>query len=85
MMHFSGGILIGIGLHALGTFSRIKRVPTDIFVFLFTLGVVLVWEAFELYVGLSDLSLHLIDTIADIFNGIAGALLANSIIKKFKT
>lgn len=83
-MHFSGGLLIGIGLHAFGTFSRIKRKPTAVFIALFTLGVVLVWEAFELSVGLSDLSLHFVDTIADIFNGIVGAILAHFVIKKFK-
>ncbi len=84
-MHFSGGLLIGLGLHAFGTFSRIKRTPTATFIFFFAFLIVLVWEAFELYAGLSDLSLHLIDSITDIFKGLVGALLAHTIINKFKT
>jgi len=84
VMHFSGGVLIGVGLHALGTFSRIKKRPNRLVVFGVALLFVIVWEIFEWFAGLYDPATHLIDTLHDIFNGLAGAFLAHEIIKKFK-
>ena len=83
-MHFSGGVLIGVGLHALGTFSRINKRPTRLIVFGVALVFVIVWEIFEWFAGLYDPATHRIDTLHDIFNGLVGALLAHEIIKKFK-
>ncbi len=84
LMHFWGGLLIGLGLHALGTFSRINRRPNTLVVFFVAFLFVVVWEIFEWYSGVFDSVANYLDTIHDMFNGIIGALLAHQIIKKIK-
>ena len=85
LMHFSGGVLITIGLHALGTFKRFNCKPKLKHVFWVTLAFVIVWEIFEYNAGLYEPGLaQWLDTGYDIFNGFAGAISAYFVIKKLR-
>ena len=80
-MHFWGGILIGLAVHSLCTFSRINYRPT-LKVLLVTLVVVTgTWELFEWSAGLYDLETYVFDTLQDIIMGFSGGLLAHAVLK----
>ena len=80
-MHFSGGVLITLGLFSLGTFKRIHRRPNIWLVLGVLIFAVVTWEVFEGYAGLSGDTL---DTLQDMFLGVAGGLLTYAVFTKFK-
>lgn len=84
LMHFWGGVLIAFGIYSLATFRRLTFKPTLSLVFVVAVGVVVLWEVFEWYVGLFDPALHLTDALTDMFLGITGALIGYLVLKRFK-
>ena len=82
VMHFSGGMLLALGVHALNTFSQVGYRPTYPVIlavlFLFT-GT---WELFEWYNGLWLIEGYLFDTIKDVVLGFSGGLLTHIILSK---
>lgn len=84
LMHFWGGLLIGLGIFALATFRRLTFKPKLSVVFVVAVGFVVSWEVFEWYIGILDPALHLKDTLMDMFLGVFGALLSYLILKRFK-
>lgn len=83
MMHFWGGILLALGVHAFCTFSRIHLKPTLKLVLLTLLLVTVSWEVFERSVGLYDPITYIFDTGKDMVIGFSGGLLAHIILKKY--
>ena len=80
VMHFWGGCLIGLGVHALATFPHSHIRPTYRLM-LFTLFVATVsWEIFEWHYGIADTRNYVFDTTKDIFLGFSGGLLAHTIL-----
>lgn len=85
LMHFAGGVLITFGVHALGTFKRINRKPRFIHILIITFFFVIVWELFEWRAGLYETGTkQALDTLYDICNGYAGAIITYFVIKKFR-
>jgi len=81
-MHFWGGILLGLGVHAICSLKSITLKPT-MGLLLFTLVVATgTWEVFEWLAGLYDPTTHLFDTTKDIIVGFGGGLLAHIILNK---
>ena len=71
-VHAFGGVIISLGLFTLRDLKLFSnRNITFIKVMLLVLAIALVWEAFEIYVGLSSLREY-VDTLSDIFRGICG-------------
>ena len=83
MMHFWGGILIGLGVHSFCTFSRINLKPTLKLVLFTLLLITVTWEVFERLTGLFVTTNYLFDTAKDIVMGFSGGLLAHIILKKY--
>ncbi len=82
VMHFWGGTLIGLGIHALATLPHVP-VRTTLLFLLVTLAVVTVsWEVFEWVFGLYNPVNHTLDTIKDITLGFGGGLLAHLVLQK---
>jgi hypothetical protein len=83
IMHFSGGVLIALGIRAFCDFSFIRLRPT------FTLLVIVLilatssWELFEWYNGLWFDQGYIFDTIKDIIMGFSGGLLTHYILNKY--
>jgi hypothetical protein len=58
-MHFWGGTLLALGLHALATLPRVPLRPGWTELFLLLLLATSTWEVFEWWVGLFDPTSHL--------------------------
>ena len=84
LMHFWGGILIGVGLHVLGTFSLLRLKPTLPLLILVLVVVTFSWELFEWWVSLWQPENYVIDTIIDVFLGFSGGLLAHAYLRRYK-
>lgn len=82
VMHSWGGVLITLGLFALGTFSRIRKQPSALFTLAVLLFVVTIWEVFEWRAGLFDPETHLVDTALDMILGTVAGLVTYVILKK---
>jgi predicted dehydrogenase len=83
VMHFWGGLLIGLGVHALATFSWLRLRPSWS-VMLVTLALITgLWELFESWAGLheQDFGMFMLDTIQDVVFGFAGGLLAHALLR----
>ena len=82
LMHFLGGLTIGIAAIYFFYYSGIFKLHTDklFYVFFVTLGSVLVvglsWELWEIFVGFTDVLNDQVDTITDIFFDIIGGFTA---------
>ncbi len=83
VMHFWGGILIGLGVHAVCTFSRLKIKPTVGMVLIVLVLITGTWEVFERAVGLFDPTTYFFDTAKDITLGFIGGLLAHIVLRKY--
>lgn len=81
-MHFWGGIMLGLGVHALCSLKSITLKPT-LGLLIFTLAVATVtWEIFEWYTDLYNSTTYIVDTTKDIIVGFSGGLLAHLILSK---
>lgn len=83
LMHFWGGILIGLGVHTFCSFRRIHIRPSLWLVLIALCVSTVTWEIFELYAGLFDPATHLFDTSKDIVVGFSGGLLAHIIMRNY--
>lgn len=80
VMHFWGGLLIVLGIHALVRLGfPVKTNKRTIFsvALLFMIS----WEIFEYNIGLVRESGHLLDTIKDIFIGSSGVIIGYIVLK----
>jgi predicted membrane metal-binding protein len=82
LMHSLGGVLITLGLFAIGTFSHWRRSPKFGEVLAILLIAVVTWELFEQSYGLYNPVGYVIDTTQDMILGISFGLLAYGILKK---
>ncbi len=74
-MHMFGGVIVALGLFTLRDLriipnSFLKLVPVLAFVFF----VALVWEGYELLIGIPIESDYVIDTVTDLAMGLLGAI-----------
>lgn len=82
IMHFLGGMLMGLGALFIFYTSGFIKLPTDnrLLVFVITLSFVLViglaWELWEIFVGFTDVLEDQADTILDVIMDTLGALAA---------
>ncbi|MCA9354995.1 hypothetical protein KC865_00380 [Candidatus Kaiserbacteria bacterium] len=82
LMHFWGGVLVGLGVHSICTFSRFNC-PATLQMVVITLVVMTgAWEVFEYFAGLYEPATYLPDTIKDVIVGFSGGLLAHYILSK---
>jgi len=83
-MHFWGGALIALGVHALATIDWFQIRPTSkTFLFTFFL-IALSWELFEWYTDLYDPAVYFIDTTQDVLLGLSGGLLAHFGLRTYR-
>jgi hypothetical protein len=83
VMHFWGGLLIGLGVHVFSGYSRFPIKPTFKSVVLILAVIIGAWELFEYIVGLSDPAIHLVDTVEDVLLGFSGGLLSHFLLKAY--
>lgn len=83
MMHFWGGLLIGLGVHALARYSWWPFRPTWIVMILVLAVITGVWEVFEFGVGLYNPATHFMDTLQDVLIGFSGGLLSHFLLKTY--
>lgn len=81
MMHFLGGLLIGlISLWVFFTSEKIKYPRTKFAIFSVTIGLVLIvglgWELWEIFVGFTDVFSDKSDTMMDLVMDTIGAVAA---------
>jgi fatty-acid desaturase len=80
MMHFWGGLLIGLGVHALCRLNSVKLRPTFSLVFIVVAVAAISWELFEWFTGLYNPNSYVMDTLLDVALGFGGGLLAHFIL-----
>lgn len=83
VMHFTGGILITLGLHTLSTFSRFTFTPTLRLLLATLLFMTVSWEVFEYAAGLWQPATYVTDTLQDIVIGFCGGLLAHVFLRHY--
>ena len=83
LMHFWGGILIGLGVHVFGSFSVISIRPNLLQLLVTIAMVTLSWEIFERVYGLYNPDGYILDTVIDISLGFSGGLLAHVILRRY--
>jgi len=81
-MHFWGGLLIGLGVHALCRMKSIPILPSTGVVLTVLFVTTFGWEVFELLVGSYAFEIYILDTILDIVLGFSGGLLAHFILQR---
>lgn len=84
LMHFWGGFLVALGVHALCTFKFVPLRPTLTLTLITLLVAMVSWEIFERAVGLYDQSLYVWDTAKDLLDGLCGGLIGFIVLKNFK-
>lgn len=80
LMHFWGGLLIGLGVHAITTLKLVPLKPTIGLVLVAIVSAIVSWEVFEYYFNLHGTNSYVQDTALDLFLGAAGGLLAHAAI-----
>ena len=81
LMHFWGGLLIGLGVHALCRLQSITLKPSLLIVVVTISLIVISWEVFERAVGLFDPASYWLDTSQDVALGFGGGLLAHFLLQ----
>lgn len=84
VMHLWGGLLIGLGIHALSSFRWFPFKPTTKTVLLGLLCITISWEIFEWSVGLYDPNAYVTSTLKDLFFGFSGGLLAHAMLRSYR-
>ena len=82
MMHFWGGCLIGLGIHALATFADFRIKPNYKLVLTILFVATVSWEFFEYHYNLYDTRNYIFDTAKDIVLGFSGGLLTHTILRR---
>ena len=83
VMHFSGGLLITLGLYTVCAFRRFNCNPALKMVLIILALVTVTWELFELLTNMRQPEAYLLDTVYDITIGFIGGLLAYFILRKY--
>ncbi len=83
LMHFWGGIMLGMGVHAFSGIKWLHIRPTLGTVLMVILIAVTTWETFEWLNNLSGTSSYLIDTLQDTLLGFSGGLLAHFVLQVY--
>jgi len=84
LMHFWGGTLIGLGVHAFSTIPWFSYRPTTKVVLLVLAAATISWEVFERLVGLYDPLRYLLDTGQDMVLGFSGGLLTHLALQAYR-
>lgn len=82
MMHFWGGTLIGLGIHALSTLPHLRIKASTRLILLVLATATISWEVFEWYFGIWGTHNYIFDTSKDIALGFSGGLLAHFILRR---
>ncbi|MCA9367331.1 hypothetical protein KC887_03680 [Candidatus Kaiserbacteria bacterium] len=82
IMHFWGGLLIGLGVHILASLPSLPIRATLPWLLTILFVVTFSWEGFERYFGLYNPDGYVLDTIMDIALGFTGGLLAHTVLTK---
>lgn len=83
VMHFWGGLLIGLGVHAICTFSFIHLRPTFSLLLIMLVLATSAWEIFEWSAGLWNADTYVFDTTKDVILGFSGGLLAHLVLSRY--
>lgn len=83
VMHFWGGILLGLGVHAVTSLKSVHIRPVLPVVLAVILSAVIGWEVFERIFGLFNPNQYIVDTTQDVLLGITGGLLAHFVVRMF--
>lgn len=81
VMHFWGGGLIVLGVHALSTFSCCSFRPTITVLLVVLVSGILFWEVFEFWADLWQPERYLLDTLGDVLVGLCGGVVAHAILR----
>lgn len=81
VMHFWGGILIGLGVYTLCTLSRFRCRVTLKMILIALVIATGTWEIFEWWADLWQPTAYYFDTVQDIALGFGGGLLAHVVLK----
>ncbi len=84
VMHFCGGILLGLGIHSFSTFSWSPVKVTTRNVFSILVLVTVSWEIFERLNGLYNSVGYIADMTQDLCLGIGGGLLAHLVLRTYR-
>jgi fatty-acid desaturase len=80
LMHFWGGLLIGLGVHAVCRLKSVSVHPTLTVVLVTITAAVVSWELFEWFTGLYNPVQYALDTAQDVLLGFSGGLLTHFIL-----
>lgn len=85
-MHFLGGIVVALGLFTLHDLKLvIKKRHLQIFpIVLLVLTVAMLWEVYELLIGIPIESNYVVDTLTDLSMGLLGGLVGYGIGSSIK-
>ena len=83
-MHFWGGILTVLGVHALCSLKHIPLKPTTVIVFSTLIIIMVSWEVFERSVGLYNPGTYVFDVSKDLFVGLSGGLLGYLVSQRLR-
>lgn len=83
VMHFWGGLLLVLGVHAISRLP-IPIKPTRRTIVVIAFAGMIAWEVFERMVGLYSADTYFIDTLKDIALGTTGVLVGYYLLKKKK-
>ena len=83
MMHFAGGLLLGMGVYVFSGIKWLHMRPTLGTVLVVILIAVTAWETFEWLNGLSGAGPYLLDTAQDTLMGFSGGLLAHFVLQAY--
>jgi len=81
VMHFWGGALLALGVHAFATFRVVHLRPSTVVVLVVLTGATVTWEVFEFLAGLYDSATYGFDTTKDIAVGFGGGLLTHAFLR----
>jgi len=76
-MHSWGGLLLGLGVHALCRLESVPFQPTLPVVLVTLAAATISWELFERFTGLYNPIQYILDTTLDVLLGFGGGLLAH--------
>ena len=83
VMHFWGGILLGLGVHTFSTFKHFHFRPRLSLLLIVITVATGSWEIFEWSAGLWDAETYIFDTAKDITMGFSGGLLAHLVLTRY--